>query len=221
MKQFYFRLIKLLTGLFFCALGIAFTINARIGFSPWDVFHAGLASTLRISIGTASIATGILILLLIILLGEKVGLGTLLNMILIGMFLDLILNLRIIPVSNNFITGIIMLIIGMIIFSFATYLYIQSAFGAGPRDSLMVALSRKTGYPIGFCRGLIELIVALIGWKLGGMIGIGTVLFAFLIGLFIQITFKIFKFDATKVKHETFENTIKQCFTTIREINKS
>lgn len=221
MKQFFFRLTKLFTGLFFCALGIAFTINARIGFSPWDVFHAGLAKTLGISIGTASIVTGILILILVILLGEKVGLGTVLNMILIGAFLDLILNLNLIPTARNYIFGVAMLMAGMIIFSFATYLYIQSAFGAGPRDSLMVALSRKTGYPIGFCRGFIELIVALTGWKLGGMIGIGTVLFAFLIGLFIQITFKIFKFDATKVKHETFENTIKQCFTSISEINKS
>jgi uncharacterized membrane protein YczE len=151
------------------------------------------------------------------LLGEKLGLGTILNMVLIGVFLDLLISLHIIPVSNNFISGIIMVIIGLFVIAFASYFYIGSAFGAGPRDSLMVALTRKTGLPVGVCRGSIELLAVIIGWRLGGMIGIGTIISAFVIGLCVQIVFKLVRFDATKVKHETLDQTCKILFRSKKE----
>lgn len=210
MKQFYVRIVQLIAGLFVCAVGVAFTINARIGYSPWDAFHAGVAKTVGITIGTASISLGVLILAIVILLGEKIGIGSILNMILFGTFLDLVLGK--IPVASNYITGALMMVLGMIIFSFGTYLYILAAFGAGPRDSLMVALSRKTGLPVGLCRGIIEFFAALAGWRLGGMIGFGTIFFAALIGFFIQTTFKLLNFDPTKIEHETIDVTIKKHF---------
>ncbi len=212
MKQYYTRLLRLLWGLFLYALAIVVTINAQIGYASWDVFHVGLAKTTGISIGTASILTGVVIVILTVLLGEKLGLGTILNMILIGVLLDIILWFNIIPVANNFITGNIMLFIGLVIISFATYFYIESGFGAGPRDSLMVALTRKTGLPIGVCRGTLEILVVLVGWKLGGMVGIGTLLAAFIIGPCIQITFKLFNFDATQIQHETLKDTYNLLF---------
>jgi uncharacterized membrane protein YczE len=207
MKQFYIRMLRLICGLFLYALGIVVTMNANIGYAPWDVFHVGLSKMVGMSIGTASIVTGVVIGVITILLGEKLGLGTILNMILIGVFLDMILALSIIPLANNLSLGIIMMIIGLFIVALATYFYIGSSFGAGPRDSLMVALIRKTGLPVGVCRGSIELIAVLVGWKLGGMIGIGTVISAFIIGFCVQVTFKLLKFDATKVNHETLRET--------------
>lgn len=212
MRQFYSRLLRLIWGLFLYALGIVVTMNAHIGYAPWEVFHVGLAKTTGISIGTASIITGIIIGIIGLLLGEKLGLGTILNMILIGVFLDIILGFHIIPVTNNLAFGIIMMIIGLYIIALASYFYIGSAFGAGPRDSLMVALTRKTGLPIGVCRGTIELLAVIVGWKLGGMVGIGTVLAAFAIGFCVQTTFKLLKFDATEVKHETLDLTYKMLF---------
>lgn len=212
MKQFSIRLLRLICGLFLYALGITVTLKAHVGYAPWEVFHVGLANTLGVSIGTSSILTGLVIGILSILLGEKLGLGTILNMVLIGIFLDLILKFNIIPVSNNYVLGITMLVVGLFIISLASFFYIGSAFGAGPRDSLMVALTRKTGLPIGLCRGIIELAAVLVGWKLGGMVGIGTILSAFFIGFCIQTTFKLLRFDAKEVKHESLDKTFKMLF---------
>lgn len=207
MKQFFVRLVQMIIGLFLYALGIVVTLNAHIGYTPWEVLHVGIANKVGLSLGTVSIITGLVIGIIVVILGEKIGLGTISNMILIGIFIDIILWLRIIPIANNMVIGIIMLIIGLFIISLGSYFYIGSAFGAGPRDSLMVALTRVTKLPIGVCRGIIEFSVALVGWLLGGMIGIGTVISVIAIGFCVQITFKAFKFDPTSVKHETLDYT--------------
>ncbi len=207
MKQFCTRLLRLIFGLFLYAVGIVVTINAHIGYAPWDVFHVGFAKMAGISIGAASIITGVVIVIITVLLGEKLGFGTLLNMVLIGVFIDILLGFQIIPVADSLVVGLVMLIVGLYINALATYFYIGSAFGAGPRDSLMVALTRKTRLPIGVCRGTIELSAVLVGWKLGGMVGIGTIISAFVIGFSIQTTFALLKFDATEINHETLDQT--------------
>ena len=211
-KQFYIRIINLIWGLFVFSFGIVVIINARIGYAPWDVFHVGLADTTGLSIGNTSIIVGIFVIILVVLLGEKIGIGTVFNGIFVGLFLDLILGLKIIPIADNIVLGIFMVFIGLFILSLGTFFYMKTALGAGPRDSLMVGLTRKTGLPIGVCRGIIEISVVLMGWKLGGMVGIGTVLAAFAIGFCVQITFKLLKFDATKVKHESINHTCKMLF---------
>ena len=207
MKRFTMRFLKLLLGLFLFALGIVLTINANIGYAPWEVFHVGLSLTTGISIGIASIIVGIVILVVVTACGEKIGLGTILNVVLIGVFIDLIMVVGVIPVLANFISGVIMLIAGMFIISVGSYFYIKSAFGVGPRDSLMVLVKRKTNFPVGVCRGAIELTATLVGWLLGGMVGIGTVISVIAIGFCIQITFTILKFDVATVKHETLKQT--------------
>lgn len=217
MRQFSTRLLRLIWGLFLYAVGIVVTINAHIGYAPWDVFHVGLAKTTGMSIGTASILTGVVIVILTAFLGEKLGLGTLLNMVLIGVFLDILLGFHIIPVADSFVSGFIMMVVGLYIIALATYFYIGSAFGAGPRDSFMVAFTRKTRLPIGVCRGIIELLAVLVGWRLGGMVGIGTIISAFVIGFCIQTTFKVLKFDATSVDHETLDRTYQMLFKNKKE----
>jgi uncharacterized membrane protein YczE len=194
------------------AIGIVTTMNAQIGYAPWDVFHVGIAKTIGLSIGTASIIAGVIIGITAIILGEKLGFGTLLNMVLIGVFIDMFLGFHIIPVANSFLIGLIMMILGLYIIAFASYFYIGSAFGAGPRDSLMVALTRKTRLPVGICRGTIELLAVFFGWRLGGMVGIGTIISALVIGFCVQTTFKLLKFDPTKIKHETLGQTSRTLF---------
>lgn len=213
------RLIKLLIGLFLYALGIVISMKANLGFAPWEVFHYGVGKTIGFTIGTVSIIVGLIICICSVWLGEKLGLGTLLNMILIGVFMDLLLMLSFIPEVNGLFMGIIMMITGLFIISFGSYFYIGSGFGAGPRDSLMVALQRKTGLPVGLCRGILEGSVVLIGWLLGGPVGIGTVIAAFGIGFCIQIVFAIMKFDATSVKHETL-NATRQYFMNLNAKNQ-
>lgn len=212
MNLFIRRLVRLLVGLFLYALGIVFSINANIGYAPWDVFHVGIASTIGISIGTASIIVGLAIVAITLLLKEKIGLGTILNMILIGVCVDFIMWLHIIPTAVNLVIGIIMLIAGLFIIALGSYFYIGSAFGAGPRDSLMVAVARKTSFPVGVCRSLVEFCALIVGWMLGGMVGIGTIISVIAIGFCVQITFKTLKFDTTGIQHETFAQTYKNMF---------
>lgn len=216
MTGYILRFMKLNFGLFLYGLGIIVTMRANVGYAPWEVLHSGISQTLGVSIGLVNTAVGAVIVAVVFLLGEKVGLGTIFNMFMIGLFMDLIIFLDFIPLFNNFWFGTLVLILGLFIIALGTYFYISSAFGAGPRDSLMVAVTRKTGLPVGLCRGILEVSVVLIGWFLGGMVGLGTVISAFAIGFCVQITFKLLKFDPTEVKHETFG----VMFQNLRNLNK-
>ena len=209
MKHFVFRLLKMIIGLMLFALGVVCTIKANIGYAPWDVFHVGLANTFGFSIGFASIIVGLTIGIIVMLLGEKIGLGLVSNMILVGIFIDLLLFIDLIQTPENLIVSILMLITGLFIISIGTCFYIGSALGAGPRDSLMVALKRRIKIPVGVCRSIIELLATVVGWTLGGMVGIGTVISVIGIGFCIQITFKILRFDVTSIKHESLFDTLK------------
>ena len=209
MKAFVLRILRLIFGLLLFAIGVVLTISANIGYAPWDVFHVGLSITTGLSIGIASIITGLAIVIIVTIAGEKIGIGTLANIILIGIFIDLIIFLDFIPIAESIVIGITMLLIGIFIISLGSYFYIKSAFGAGPRDNLMVVLNRKTKLPVGVCRGIVELTATVAGWFLGGMVGIGTIIFVVAIGFFIQTTFAIFKFKAAEVKHENILQTYK------------
>jgi uncharacterized membrane protein YczE len=209
MKHLFIRLLTMVIGLFLTALGIILTIKANIGYAPWEVFHVGLSNTIGLSFGITTILVGLVILIIVTLLGEKLGLGTILSMVLTGVFADIILITNIIPMANHFIVGALMLISGLFFISLGTYFYIKTAFGVGPRDNLMVVLARKTKIPVGICRCIVEFFVTLFGWLLGGMVGIGTVISVIAIGFCIQLTFGLFKFDVTAVKHEDFGDSFR------------
>jgi uncharacterized membrane protein YczE len=199
----------MIIGLILTAFGIIITIKANIGYAPWEVFHVGLSNTIGLSFGITTIVVGIIIVIIVTVLGEKLGFGTILSMIMTGIFADIILMIDMIPIAKNLAIGIIMLITGLFIISLGTYFYIKTAWGVGPRDNLMVVLARKTKIPVGICRCLVEFFVTLIGWILGGMVGIGTVISVIAIGFCIQITFGLLKFDVTAIKHESFGDTFK------------
>jgi uncharacterized membrane protein YczE len=209
MQQLIKRYLSLFFGTVLFALGIVVTMKANLGFAPWDVLHRGIGQAIGLTIGKVSILTSLVICILVLILGEKLGLGTLVNMLVIGTFIDIFLGINMIPQMQGILSGIVMLLLGLFTISFGTYFYIRSGFGAGPRDSLMVAIRRITKLPIGLCRGLLELSIVLIGWRLGGPVGIGTAIAAFSISFCIQIVFAGLKFDATKVKHETLDVTFK------------
>ena len=207
MKKIILRALNMLFGIFLYALGLVLTMQANIGYGPWEIFHAGLTKQTGLSFGVVTIIAGVIIVTAVTLLGEKLGFGTLASMIITGLLVDLIFWFDIIPQMSNMALGIVMLIAGLFIISVGSYFYMKSAFGTGPRDNLMVVLARKTKLPVGACRGIVELSVTLIGWLLGGMIGIGTVIAGFAIGFCVQITFAVFKFDVTGVRHETIKQT--------------
>lgn len=210
MKTFILRLLRLFFGLFLYALGIVLTMQAHIGYAPWEVFHAGLAKLFTTQIGTMTISVGLIILITTFLFGEKVGLGTVCNMIFIGLFMNLLLASGLFVERTGALVGIVQMIGGLFVIAVASYFYISSGFGAGPRDSLMVLLSRKTGLPVGVCRAGIEVSVTAAGYLLGGMLGWGTVLSAVAIGFCIQITFRLLRFDPKLVVHEDLVASVRK-----------
>jgi len=190
-----------MTGYFLYALGIVMTINAKQGLDPWGVFHQGLSSQLNITFGTVVQIVGAVIVLLDFILGEKIGWGTIGNVIFIGMFIDLISKNNLVPVFENTYLGYLMIFIGMFSISLAAYFYISAQLGAGARDGLMIALTKRTKKPVGLVRGLIEVTALTIGYFLGGPVGWGTLIMSLMIGFFFQITFRMFKFDVNKIEH--------------------
>lgn len=195
-------------GLFLFSIGIVLTINAELGVAPWDVFHQGLSRITGITIGQVAIALGVLIVVLDLYLGQAIGWATLLNMILIGSFMDILMLNNLIPVAESAMEGMAMIFVGLVIQAMGFAIYLSQGMGAGPRDGLMVALTRRTGKSVRFVKSGIELIVVSAGILLGGSFGIGTVIMATMGGLVFQTVFKPLKFDMGKVEHRFIQDDI-------------
>ena len=176
-------MVRCLIGLAIFAIGISLQMNANIGARPWDVFHQGVAKQTDISIGKIIVITGFTLLLLWIPLRQKPGLGTILNALEIGLIADV--ALEIIPEPNNIFIRIVMVIVGIITVAVGTGLYIGSALGPGPRDGLMTGLAQR-GIPIRIGRTAVEVTVMIIGYALGGQVGVATFAFAFGVGPLVQ-----------------------------------
>jgi uncharacterized membrane protein YczE len=164
---------------------MAMMVRGALGLDPWDVFHYGVASGLPLSFGGVVILTGVGVLLLWIPLRQMPGLGTIANAVVIGLVTDVALSLIAVPGALAGRTGL--LVGGIVLNGLATALYIGSQFGPGPRDGLMTGLVRRTGWSVRVVRTSIELTVIAAGWMLGGVVGIGTVLYALAIGPLVQL----------------------------------
>lgn len=207
-KREILRYLKLILGFFCCSLGVVIIIKSNLGFSPWDVLHQGISKMGNLTIGQASILVGIVVITLDIFMGEALGSGTILNTFSTGVFIDLILYLDIVPLSSGILTGIPMIFSGLFIFSIGCYLYISTGLGCGPRDALMVALTKKTGFSVRAVRNTIEIGVLAAGYLMGGYAGVGTVIVAFFTGNFMQMVFRIFNFDVKSVDHRNIKREI-------------
>ena len=210
MKGYSVRLVRLIFGLFLFALGSFLTIQANIGLASWEAFSMGIANLTGQTYGNILIISGVVILGVDVLLKEKVGFGTILNTILIGVFVDMIQAFELIPQMHGFLSGVVMLLLGQVSICIGSFFYIGASMGCGPRDALMVALGeRLPNVPIGIVRGCIEGAVLLIGWLLGAKVGIGTVISVFGISFILETTFKLLHFDVTNVEHESVVETVK------------
>ena len=179
------RLTQLALGLALYGLTLAMMIRAVLGNAPWDVLHQGMAIHLPISLGTAVIVMSVVVLLFWIPLREPPGLGTIANAIAVGLATDLALAL--LPAPEPMWQRAVLMVGGLALNGLATALYIGSQFGPGPRDGLMTGLHRRTGVSIRVVRTALEVIVVVAGWLLGGVVGVGTVLYAVGIGPLVQL----------------------------------
>ena len=196
MSNFFQRFIRLNIGLIVFGFALALMLEARLGLGPWDILHQGISIRTDISsqifgkninltsVGMISIIVGAVIMILWLPLKERPGIGTILNVIVIGIMIDV--WMFVLPNTNNLIIRFLMILIAPILVALGTILYIGAEMGPGPRDGLMTGLAKR-GIPIAVARTSMESIVLIAGFILGGNIGIGTIWFAFSIGPFIQL----------------------------------
>jgi len=184
------RLTQLLIGLFLYGIGIALIVRAAMGVAPWDVLTQGIDAHTHLGFGVITILISVVVLALWIPIRQRPGVGTLLNALLVGPSADV--GLLLIPEGLALWARVLLFAAGLLLVAVATGLYIGAHFGPGPRDGLMTGLHRRTGWNIWVVRSGIEVTVLGIGWALGGNVGVGTVLFAVLIGPLCQITIPLF-----------------------------
>lgn len=189
------RLLTVIGGLACFSFGIMLTLQSRVGLGPWDVFHQGLANRLGLAFGTASIIVGFAILLLAWVLGARPGLATVLNMLLVGGFVNLFTAIGLVPDFGGapLPVRLVIDIAGVMVVGFGTALYIKGRLGAGPRDGLMLALARLTRGRVSIVRGAIELCALAVGFLLGGTAGIGTLIFALGAGPAVGLAFRLLR----------------------------
>ena len=196
--------------LFVNGLGVYLTIHANIGAAPWDVLNLGLSKTLHIIYGSASIAVSLTILIIDILLRENIGIAMFIDAVTVGKAVDFFEWLDIVPTPKTIAGSIVMILIGLVIIGYTQMLYMKAALGCGPRDTLLVGLTRRVPkIPIGGVSiGLLST-ATLVGWLLGGPVGIGTILCAFASGPIMQAAFMSVKFDATGIRHQKIHESVK------------
>ena len=178
----------LIIGLILFGIGEGLLITANIGVSPWFVLHQGLSFKTGYTIGLTTFIVSVIILILWIPLKEKPGIGTILNAILISIVIDI--SLFILPYPKNFLLQLIQVIIGILIIGVGSGYYLCSSLGAGPRDGLQLALARQTNQSLVLVRTILEVSAVLLGFILGGIVGIGTLIYAIAIGY--SVSFGLF-----------------------------
>lgn len=185
------------TGFLLFGFAIAMMIRANIGTSPWAVWEVAMSQILHITPGMMTVIDGFVVLSLALVMREQVGWGTLANILSIGPWMDV--SLSILPsVENNLPLQVPMLLVAVGMMGLASAIYIGVDAGAGPRDTLMLALHRRAGWSVRVARGSIEGFVVTLGWWLGGPVGVGTLVFALLIGSSVQMGFKLLRVQTRK-----------------------
>lgn len=195
------RFLKMLLGFFILAVGSVVVYQSKIGLGAWDVLNDGVSKTYGIQFGDASIYIGIAVLLVGVIAKERIGIGTLLNILCIGKIINVLLQFNIIPQAPNYVVGVLMGVCSVFITTFGIYMYISAGFGAGPRDTFLTFVTRKTGKSVGSCRMVIELCAVLTGFLFGGSVGLGTILMAVLSGPVTKLVFGVMKFEIKAVPH--------------------
>ena len=180
------RIVQLLVGLFFYGFAIAMMVRAAIGVAPWDVLTQGILKQTGLSFGLITFIVSLFVMLLWIPIRQKPGVGTVLNVLLIGPAAEV--GLAVIPVVDDLVLRILLFAGGLVLLAVATGLYIGARFGPGPRDGLMTGIHHRWGFRIWIVRTCIEVVVLSAGWLLGGNVGLGTLAFALLIGPMVNIT---------------------------------
>ena len=209
-REYAKRIGILLAGLTVSAVGITLMLQANVGLEPWSVLQNGMSVFFGMTYGTAAMIVGAVVIAVAVLCGESFGIGTLANIFFCPYMVDFFLWTGWFPQMQSMGGGLLVLFAGMELLAVGTWFYMTGALGSGPRDALMVVLARKTKRSVGLCRSAVELLAILVGWLLGGQVGIGTVITAVGIGTLFNLNFALFRFRAAEVHQENLPETLRR-----------
>ena len=194
--------LQILLGLSVFALGTHLTIFAKIGVNPWDCLSLGIAGRTPLSYGDAVAASSVLVMMIALLMKEHIGFGTLGGAFLTGYIIQFFNAVNPLPKNENLWTGILWMTLGMVFISIGLWIYLSAGQYAGPRDALMVGIGKRVKrIPIGIVQIALWAVICLIGWLLGGPVGIGTLISTFGNGLIMQAVFHAVRFDPRTVQN--------------------
>lgn len=189
-------------GLLVFALGNYLTVKANIGQAAWNVLNMGLSNVLSLTFGQITIFVSGIVILLDILMREPIGLGTILNGLLVGTFYDVFDAMGLVPVIQNPLLGFLVLVVGMVIMAAAHKIYMSPCLGCGPRDTMMVGIGKYLRkVPMGVVSVIISLAVVLAGWLMGGDVGIGTIFYLLCNGFVLQVVYNALRFEPRDLEH--------------------
>ncbi|SDB30408.1 hypothetical protein SAMN02910298_01499 [Pseudobutyrivibrio sp. YE44] len=190
--------------LFINGFGVYLTIQANIGASPWDVLNLGLSNTFGILYGTAAIIVSFSILGIDLLMKEPIGIAMIIDSIVVGKAVDFFNRIKLVHKCDSIFVAVPVMILGLFIMGYTQFTYMSASLGCGPRDTLLIGLTRRTKHvSIGLVSIILLATATVVGWLLGGPVGIGTIICAFGMGPIMQFAFFTVRFNATEIRHQT------------------
>ena len=205
------KIIKTAFGLFVFAFGEYVTIQGNVGLTPWDALSMGISEYVPLTFGQVHVTSALIIVGIDLLLKEKIGIGTILDALLVGTFVDMFTAIFPFAGTANKYVGLILLLIGMIVMAVGQLIYMAGGLSCGPRDSLLIAIGKRMPkVPIGYVDIMLKITIVIISWIIGGPIGFGTLISMFGMGSAMQIVFTIFKFEPRDIVHENFIESIRK-----------
>ncbi len=202
--------IRIILGLLVFSLGVHLTIRANLGLAPWDCLGMGISKQTPLNYGLSMTATSIVILIIDVLMKEKIGFGTIIDALITGNFVQMFNDIDPFPETTNIFAGVVIIIAGLTLMAIGQYYYMSAAQCCGPRDALLVGLGKRLArLPIGAVQAILLGVVLLVGWLLGGLVGIGTIVTTFGAGVVMQMVFSIIKFEPRAVDHQSVFDTVR------------
>ncbi len=210
-------ILQTLCGLLIYSFGVYLTIAANIGLAPWDCFCMGISQYTPLNYGSTMVLVSVAAILIQLLFQERIGFATILDALITGRLTQLFIDISPYPENHSTLLGIVLLLIGFLIIDLGIYVYMSAELGSGPKDGLMIVMGKKLPkIPIGMIGVLLWSVVTLIGWMLGGSVGIGTLLSIFGAGFIMHIFYDAIGFEPRKLKHKSLKETLKslsgKCF---------
>ena len=209
MKRLAERILQATFGLAVNGCGLYLMLQASIGLAPWDVLALSISMHLPLSYGSVVMLIGFLLIGVNLLLGEPIGIGMVLDALIVGSVADLLARLDLLPARTTLLSGVLCMLLGLVLVAVSQWIYMSAALGCGPRDALFVALGKRLPrVPIGVVQFMLLALVLAAGWLLGGPVGIGTLMAVFGLGAIMQGIFALVRFDPRGVTHESILQSI-------------